>query len=477
MTVTVNNTTPNINITLPTTTAVPGSDSISGTVYAPDGVTPVTDARVTLWYSAPGQGYFNFAYFSTVNPITGQFNFSGLSANTYKLEIKSLQYAHEYYQDKNSLLDATPIVLANGAMITGINPILNSGTTLTGTIYDLATGLSVASPTVYVVTPSGIYMDAATTYADGTYKVTVPNGTYTIFAETYSAHAGRWYGNVVNRANATTFIATGAPLSGLNVTLGRFGEIVGKVTQADGTTTIPNATIRVIQEGAPYTSWYCLNTRGNYVNTKAMIDVNNFVQAMGDGCGSSAPFAPEYWQESATLAGATPVTPTNADRVVEGINFTLAPGSMLTDTLNLQGMAPKPHANWLMAVTVTITPSAGGLPVLDGGVTTDQNGTFTINGIAPGTYTITIENAKTLPLTKTNVNLVLGNNAIDIGLLKGGDADGNNLVNILDFSILANSFSKVSGDIGFDGRADFNNDGISNITDFSVLANNFGQSS
>ena len=74
------------------------------------------------------------------------------------------------------------------------------------------------------------------------------------------------------------------------------------------------------------------------------------------------------------------------------------------------------------------------------------------------------------------VTLTVGENNISIGPMREGDADGNGLVNIIDFSILATAFGKLSGQAGFNIAADFNNDGIINITDFSPLATSFGQS-
>lgn len=60
---------------------------------------------------------------------------------------------------------------------------------------------------------------------------------------------------------------------------------------------------------------------------------------------------------------------------------------------------------------------------------------------------------------------------IDISqVLKGGDADGNNVVNVKDFIILRLSIS--NGADGYDARADFNMDGVVNTRDFLILSRN-----
>ncbi|MBK8027195.1 MAG: hypothetical protein IPK19_38850 [Chloroflexi bacterium] len=74
------------------------------------------------------------------------------------------------------------------------------------------------------------------------------------------------------------------------------------------------------------------------------------------------------------------------------------------------------------------------------------------------------------------MTLQAGLNEIDIGTLREGDANDDNIVNISDFSLLASAFGKSEGQAGFDARADFNEDGVINIADFSLLASNFGQS-
>lgn len=55
-----------------------------------------------------------------------------------------------------------------------------------------------------------------------------------------------------------------------------------------------------------------------------------------------------------------------------------------------------------------------------------------------------------------------------------GDANGDCLVDIVDFSVMVYSFGKRLGDAGFDSRADLNGDNVVDIVDFSVLVTLFG---
>ena len=62
-----------------------------------------------------------------------------------------------------------------------------------------------------------------------------------------------------------------------------------------------------------------------------------------------------------------------------------------------------------------------------------------------------------------------------MGVILAGDANNNDIVNVIDFHILKMTFGKSSGDTGFDRRADFNDNGAVNILDFNLIKGNFGQ--
>jgi hypothetical protein len=85
-----------------------------------------------------------------------------------------------------------------------------------------------------------------------------------------------------------------------------------------------------------------------------------------------------------------------------------------------------------------------------------------------------VKNSQTLQNCQS-VTLVVGANAVNFGTLREGDANDDNCVLLVDFSILATTFGKCTGDAGFDARADFDGSGCVVLVDFSLLATNFGQ--
>ncbi len=64
---------------------------------------------------------------------------------------------------------------------------------------------------------------------------------------------------------------------------------------------------------------------------------------------------------------------------------------------------------------------------------------------------------------------------VEMGLMRAGDANNDNIVNITDFSVLKGTFGKSVGDPGYDDRADFTGDQTINVSDFNLLKLHFGQ--
>jgi len=136
----------------------------------------------------------------------------------------------------------------------------------------------------------------------------------------------------------------------------------------------------------------------------------------------------------------------------------------LEGTVQLQGRPGAP--NPLGAVPLTVTVGE-----ITHNVTADEAGRFSLTGLPCGTYDVTVKSEQALSKRHGDALFSSGiATVIDFGVLLVGDANGDDRVNINDFSILATGFYPA-----FDNRADFNGDGVVNISDFSLLASNFGK--
>ncbi len=104
----------------------------------------------------------------------------------------------------------------------------------------------------------------------------------------------------------------------------------------------------------------------------------------------------------------------------------------------------------------------------------DANEGFSLDGITAGAYDVLVKVDYYLAKKITDVVFTAGaESPLDLSGLIGGDGNNDNVVSIIDFSILSNTFEKQEGDAGYDGRADFNCDGAISIVDFSILSAGF----
>ena len=108
-------------------------------------------------------------------------------------------------------------------------------------------------------------------------------------------------------------------------------------------------------------------------------------------------------------------------------------------------------------------------------MTTDASGNFTVTtGLADGSYNWSLKGQRNLANAGT-LTLAGGNSSPEMGAMKAGDCNNDNIVNVLDFNILKTTFGKAQGDPGYDARADFTRDQQVNISDFNLQKTNFGQ--
>jgi uncharacterized repeat protein (TIGR01451 family) len=173
-------------------------------------------------------------------------------------------------------------------------------------------------------------------------------------------------------------------------------------------------------------------------------------------------------QSDVTFGGASVLDGTQDGAVI------ISEKADLIGTVHLQGRPEMPDPSWSVPLTVKLVPEGETDPLYTYTPTTDEYGEFTIEGITPGTYNVLVKNSHTLQNMQV-VTLDPGSITVDFGTLREGDANDDNYVTLVDFSILVTTFGLAEGDPGFDGRADFNEDGFVTLLDFSLLASNFGQ--
>lgn len=154
------------------------------------------------------------------------------------------------------------------------------------------------------------------------------------------------------------------------------------------------------------------------------------------------------------------------------------------------------------SITFEVRPTGATTPLETHQIETAPDGSFVFyTAVPPGVYDVTAKEMRSLRSIARAVNIVpprvesltFDNERRDLSpeerrKLRGGDYDGNNRINIADFSGLALFYGRRVVPPGetpplappaprpHPWYADFNGDGVVNIRDFSILASNYGYS-
>ncbi len=204
-------------------------------------------------------------------------------------------------------------------------------------------------------------------------------------------------------------------------------------------------------------------------NANIAINSNGVVSAAGSSSeAQTATITAKYVNDKGTQITGTTIVSTKSKKI----------SLILLTTLAGRSSGGKTGSN-IENIEVCVYNTANRL-LYSGQGTTDENGKLTLemdagsvsNGqkvklwIKGERYLAAIQNA-TVQLNGSDWNVTMAET------IKGGDANGDNSVNLTDFGILGKSFLKKAGVTGYDARADFNADNSVNLTDFGILGTSF----
>jgi hypothetical protein len=148
--------------------------------------------------------------------------------------------------------------------------------------------------------------------------------------------------------------------------------------------------------------------------------------------------------------------------------------ALLVGHVTWQGRGTQPNASHQLPITLTLKSLTS--EVNYSGLTTDASGNFTVpvNTLLPGMYNWRVKGPKYLANSGQVMLMGLPVTNQEMGLMRAGDCNNDNVVNATDFNIMRNSFGQTIGNPGYDDRADFNGDQVVNASDFTLLRNSFG---
>jgi hypothetical protein len=172
----------------------------------------------------------------------------------------------------------------------------------------------------------------------------------------------------------------------------------------------------------------------------------------------------------------TPTAVLTSTRTNTPTNTPSASTPVLVGHVTWQGRPAQPNALQQVVITLTLKSATGetNYPTQ----ITDPSGFFTatVTGLPNGVYSWRVKSPKFLANSGT-VNLAGATQTnVEMGLMRVGDCNNDNVINVQDFNILKTTFGKALGDPGYDPRGDLNGDNAVSVQDFNLQKSNFGMS-
>ena len=348
--------------------------SISGTVYHPDGVTPLAEADIHAFSDTGRSGGH------TRSGPDGTYIIEGLPTGSFRVQAEAHEFgfARQFYSSTASFMDATLVAVTVGSDTPGIDFIMEAGGTISGTVVTANPGAPIAGVEVWANPYDGDgFGGGAITDENGYYEITgLAPGDYRVRAQRPDGGlAGEWYNDTTDWGLAERVpVLAGQATENIDFDLGGGGSISGTVYMSDGTTPLAGADV--------WANLYDCCGGGNGALTAAdgtftidgLAAADYRVRAQKEG------YTFEYYLSTTSHFSSTRVT------VVQGgdtpnTDFTLDLAGTISGVVTDQ-VTGQPIANAFVSANTYDCCGEGN------GTQTDANGSYVIDSLPSGTYRV-----------------------------------------------------------------------------------------
>ena len=231
--------------------------SISGTVFQDDGTTPVTgeDICVDVYRNDPCDESWDRVGGDCLDTADGTYSITGLPAGSYYLYTNTpsaSKYVEEWWADPSSTSDcggAEQVTVTAGNTTTDIDFQLDTGGTISGTLYDESTGQPItglAGMKVFAYTGDPCdenYEGDIEVQTDGTFQARgIKDGTFYLRTRTRNSYVDEWWDGSGSdfscSAAQAVVVQNGDDHTDVNFYLDQGSTISGHVYERDGKTPI-----------------------------------------------------------------------------------------------------------------------------------------------------------------------------------------------------------------------------------------------
>jgi hypothetical protein len=349
--------------------------SISGVVKNDDG-DPIPN--VNVWFSSTqGSGGYN-----ATTDAAGKYSATNLPAGSYIVQFSGGSvgnYLTEFWNNKKTMQTSTPVPVKVGENKTGISPTLAVAASVSGNVKGAGTAnINLANVDVSAVDASGNSYSNATTDSAGNYTIKgLPAGSWTLQFSHYGSEGfAPEYWNDKSSLASATFFAVGAEqaVTGKNAVLVKGGSISGTVTGAGGTA-LANSYVYLQDSERAYRGSAQTDAAGKY-NIPAL-PAGSYRLSFQD---SSRQYITQWWKGKSSFESADSIT-VAAGQSITKRDVTLVKGSTLS------GEVTDSDGKKITGVQVPVWQKTGSeWERVNAGYA--YNGTYSIPGLAAGTYKV-----------------------------------------------------------------------------------------
>jgi hypothetical protein len=274
----------------------------------------------------------------TLTSGDGTYDLGGLPEGTYRLGFTDTTetYLPEFWDDAATVGAAQDVVVRAGQPATGKDANLARGGEIAGTVSGADGPLADVRVTAYAFDATWDEWEPVTsawTDEAGDYRIggLVADDYRLRFRDSESVHVTEFWDDAATLAAATSIpVGAGATVTEKDAVLAEGGHITGQVTDAEG---VPLADVAVIvYEDHPDWGWSEMDyayTDGSGAYDVSGLPTGDYVVEFYD---LYEYHLPEFWDDAATFAEATPVSVT-AGATVAGTDAELARGAVITGTV------------------------------------------------------------------------------------------------------------------------------------------------
>ena len=308
---------------------------------------------------------------TTTTSATGNYTFSGLDTGSYQVSVTtgcggSLAYAGTYYQQ------GAAVGVTAGQTTSGIDVALQQGGSISGTV---TTGAGSPAGICVQAFPQGVGASFALAATSTSGAYTLPQlaaGLYTVIFSTGCGGTASLIGTTADDIAVADLQTT----SGVDATLSAAGAISGTVTAGGHAAADVCVNASGTTGGSTGISAYAVTSpSGTY--TVVGLPAGSYTVEFYSGCGGSAGYVTQYYDNQATLGSANLVTVTGTSTTT-GINAVMQLAGGISGTvLDASGIG----LPGICAEAFTSTSFAAQ-------ATSGSDGAYTISGLAPGTYNV-----------------------------------------------------------------------------------------